>query len=73
SSAGSLPEIVGDAGLLTPPQDVDALADALLRAMSDEPLRAELVARGYVRVRAFDWDAAARQHLDVYRAVARRR
>jgi glycosyltransferase involved in cell wall biosynthesis len=41
--------------------------------VSDEPLRAELVARGYVRVRAFDWDTAARQHLDVYRAVARRR
>jgi glycosyltransferase involved in cell wall biosynthesis len=73
SSAGSLPEIVGDAGLLTPPEDVEALADALLRAVSDEPLRAELVARGYVRVRAFDWDTAARQHLDVYRAVARRR
>jgi glycosyltransferase involved in cell wall biosynthesis len=72
SSAGSLPEIVGDAGLLAPPEDVDALADALTRAVSDEALRAQLVARGYERVRAFDWDAAARQHVAVYHAVARR-
>ena len=72
SSAGSLPEIVGDAGLLAPPEDVDALADALTRAVSDQALRAELVARGAARVRAFDWDAAARQHVAVYHAVARR-
>ncbi len=73
SSAGSLPEIVGDAGLLTAPEDVDALAEALTRAVSDEPLRAHLVARGYARARAFDWDKAARQHVEVYHAVARRR
>jgi glycosyltransferase involved in cell wall biosynthesis len=63
---------VGDAGLLAVPEDVDALADALTRAVSDEALRAQLVARGYERVRAFDWDAAARQHVAVYHAVARR-
>lgn len=72
SSGGSLPEIVGDAGLLAPPEDVGALADVLTRAVSDEPLRAEMIARGYARVRAFDWEKAARQHVAVYHAVARR-
>lgn len=73
SSAGSLPEIVGDAGLLAAPEDVEALADALSRASSDEPLRATLIARGNERARQFDWDEAARQHVAVYHAVARRR
>ena len=73
SAAGSLPEIVGDAGLLAPPEDVDALADALTRAVGDDAVRAHMVARGYERVRRFDWDAAARQHVAVYHAVARKR
>lgn len=72
SSAGSLPEIVGDAGLLAAPADVDALADALTRAVSDETLRAQMIARGRVRAQRFDWDEAARQHVAVYHAVARR-
>ncbi len=72
SSAGSLPEIVGSAGLLAAPEDVDALADALTRAVSDQALRSQLVARGYERVGAFDWDVAARQHVAVYHEVAKR-
>ena len=73
SAVGSLPEIVGDAGLLAPPENVEALADALTRAVGDEYLRAQMVARGYERVRLFDWDAAARQHVAVYHSVARNR
>ena len=72
SSAGSLPEIVGDAGLLAAPDDVEGLAAQLVRAVSDAPSRAWMVERGYARVRLFDWDTAARQHLAVYRAVAQR-
>ena len=71
-AAGSLPEIVGDAGLLVAPEDVAGLAEALTRAASDEPLRQRLVALGYERVRRFDWDASARQHLAIYHDVARR-
>lgn len=72
SSAGSLPEIVGSAGLLAAPEDVEGLAEALTRAVGDESLRSELVARGYERVAAFDWDAAARKHVAVYHDVAKR-
>ena len=45
--AGALPEVVGDAGLLVPP---DRLADALVRALTDEELRARLAAAGPRRV-----------------------
>jgi hypothetical protein len=49
-AAGALPEVVGDAGLLVPPGDPAALSDALLRALTDEPLRARLVVAGPRRV-----------------------
>jgi glycosyltransferase involved in cell wall biosynthesis len=70
STGGSLPEIVGDAGLLAASDDVSALANALARAVGDAALRERLITAGYARARTFDWDAAARQHIAVYHAVA---
>jgi glycosyltransferase involved in cell wall biosynthesis len=67
ANTSSLPEVVGDAALLHPPGDHDALAAALLRLLSDAALRADLRARGPVRAAAFTWERAARQTLTVYR------
>jgi len=61
--ATSLPEIVGDAGLLVDPMDDDAMADALHRAMTDEVLRRTLIDKGKKRSRDFSWEATARQTL----------
>lgn len=61
SEASSLPEVVGEAGLLVDPLDVDALAGALERALDDEALRADLCARGVARAARFSWDESARQ------------
>jgi glycosyltransferase involved in cell wall biosynthesis len=62
----SLPEVVGDAGLLVDPFDVDALAAAISRLISDSSLRAELTAKGLERAKLFDWRETARQTLTVY-------
>jgi L-malate glycosyltransferase len=50
--AGGIPEIVEDdvTGLLVPPRDAVALAQAIVRALEDEPLRARIGAAGFVRV-----------------------
>jgi alpha-1,3-rhamnosyl/mannosyltransferase len=61
----SIPEIVGDAALLVDPDDVAGYAAALLRALHDETLRAELAAKGRARVATFDWRTAASQTLDL--------
>jgi glycosyltransferase involved in cell wall biosynthesis len=71
SNVSAPAEVAGDAALLANPFDVEALAAALRRADTDESLRAELRARGEERVRAFSWDRAARQTLEVYRAAAK--
>ena len=69
SNAASLPEVVGDAGLLLPPRDVGAWVGALDRLLGDAPLRADLRAKGLARARRFSWDTAAERTLEVYRSV----
>lgn len=55
SDQGDLREIVGDAGLLVPPNDVAALAEALARLCQDPGLRHTLSAAARVRAGALDW------------------
>lgn len=70
STASSLPEVAGDAALLVPPTDVDALAAALQAALTDEALRAMLNQKAQARLALFSWDKSARQLLDTYHQVA---
>jgi glycosyltransferase involved in cell wall biosynthesis len=59
SSASSLPEVVGEAGLLVDPADVEGWTAALERVCSDADLRADLRARGLQRASELTWDRAA--------------
>jgi glycosyltransferase involved in cell wall biosynthesis len=69
TTAGSVPEVVGDAALLVDPDDVDALAGALETALADDSVRRDLVARGHARHGAFSWTQMVDELLDVYSAV----
>jgi glycosyltransferase involved in cell wall biosynthesis len=69
SDASSLPEVAGDAALLVDPEDMEALAAALQRLVSDEALRRELVERGYRQVQRFSWRGCAEEALQVLEAV----
>jgi len=60
SRISSLPEVVGDAAVLVDPYNVEDIAGALERVLTDEPLRAALVARGRKRVHHFSWERSAR-------------
>ena len=70
SDSGSLPEVVGDAGLLVSPTDVDAIARALEHLWEDEGLRWTLGERGRQRAMGFDWESVARRTDEVYRQAA---
>jgi glycosyltransferase involved in cell wall biosynthesis len=67
--ASSLPEVVGDAALSVPPDDVSGWTTALWRLLADASLRAELRRRGLERARCFSYERVARETLAVYRAV----
>ncbi len=67
SSASSLPEVVGDAGLLLDPQDPGAWSDAVQRIMEEGELRQRLSRKGLERAALFTWERCARETLDVLR------
>jgi glycosyltransferase involved in cell wall biosynthesis len=66
SDRTSLPEVVGDAGLLVDPFDEAALAHALAALLDDAELRTRLRTRGLARAASFDWRETARRTLEVY-------
>jgi glycosyltransferase involved in cell wall biosynthesis len=69
SNAGSLPEIVGDAGVIVSPEDPDDIAHGLGWVLGNERFRELLVERGFARAAAFSWDRAARETMAVYERV----
>jgi glycosyltransferase involved in cell wall biosynthesis len=70
TTAGALPEVVGDSALLVPPGDPQALADQLTALLADPGLRLSLGERGRLRVASrFTWEATARATVERYREV----
>jgi glycosyltransferase involved in cell wall biosynthesis len=71
SNISSMPEILGEAGILVKPEEADGLADAMSRVTQDGELRKRLVRQGLERAKLFTWDRAAQATLAVYeRAVS---
>jgi glycosyltransferase involved in cell wall biosynthesis len=69
SNTSSLPEVVGDAGLLFNPNSTDELVDCLRFVLDNPTVRDQLVQTGLERAQQFSWDKTASQTLDVYRSV----
>jgi len=69
SSSSSLPEIVGDAGLLVDPHDVEAQTQALVEICTDHGRHHELSSKSRARAKLFSWDDVARRTLEVYRVA----
>jgi glycosyltransferase involved in cell wall biosynthesis len=67
SNAASLPEVVGDAGLMLAPDDDSGWAAALKRVWTDAPYRLELADRGVRQARQFTWQTTSRQIAQAYR------
>lgn len=70
--ATSIPEVVGDAGVLVEPGDIEGMAKALLEVSSDPRLWSRYSAAGLKRVQRFSWDETARETLKVYEKVSGR-
>jgi len=72
SNRASMPELLGDAGLLIDPEDVELMADSIAQIINDRLLAAELSRRGLARSRQYSWAETARSTLAVYRTAASR-
>ena len=65
----SLPEVVGEAGLLVPHSDAGLIAAALRRLIAEPETRAALGAAARARARTFTWEETARRTRAVYEAM----
>ena len=65
----SIPEVVGDAGVLVARSDADLLAGAIAGLVAEPETRAALAAAGRVRAAAFTWEETARRTRAVYEEV----
>jgi len=71
SSAGSLPEIAGNAALVCRPDHPDDFAEAMTKLARNPDLRRSLADRALARAPLFTWEIAAQQTMDVYESVIR--
>lgn len=69
TAAGAVEEVLGDAAVIVPVGDDDALADAIVRVAMSEDLQHDLVTRGHDRAAIYTWDACARGMADLWRTA----
>jgi glycosyltransferase involved in cell wall biosynthesis len=75
TSVGDLPNMVesGKAGLVVPPKDPKALAEAIIKLLKDEKLRKEMGKNALKKAQELSWDNIAKMHMKVYEEVLNER
>lgn len=66
STAGSLPEVAGEAGLLVDPTDPEEIASSVFKLLTDDDFRDKKRQQGLKQVEKFSWEEAARMTLDIF-------
>jgi glycosyltransferase involved in cell wall biosynthesis len=69
SNTSSLPEVVGQAGIMVSPTDVESMAGSLEQALTDEAQRQRLAAAGKAQAATFNWQHTATQLLELYEGL----
>lgn len=71
SNVSSLPEVVGEAGIQVPPEDVERLSEEIESLLGDDQRRTFLIQKGLERAKQFTWERCAGMTLEVYNRVMR--
>lgn len=71
SNTSSLPEIVGNAGILVSSEDIDSIARAMGEVLTNERLREDMISKGLKRAGMFSWKIAAEETLKICEKVYR--
>jgi glycosyltransferase involved in cell wall biosynthesis len=66
SNTTSLPEVVGDAGIMINPQDIELMADEMYDVLTNDTLKDNMTNKGLKRAKLFNWDKAAHKTLNIY-------
>lgn len=69
SNTSSLPEVVGDAGIMVSPTDVDALCQSMLDIYNSDSLRKTISLKSIEQAKKFSWQKCMRETIDVYKTA----
>jgi glycosyltransferase involved in cell wall biosynthesis len=69
ANSSSIPEVVGDAGILFEPKAVEDLADILLELLDSPSKREDMITKGFDRNQQFSWDKTAAKTMEVYKSL----
>jgi len=69
SNYGAMAEVAGDAALLVDPYNIDKIAEAMYKVLTDQDLRKNLINKGLERAKQFSWEKTAKETLGVYKEV----
>jgi len=69
SNVASLPEVVGDAGILVDPMNVDQIAEAMLYLVENKKMLGVLSEKGIERAKKFRWEDSAQQVIEIIRQM----
>ncbi|MGG6270194.1 glycosyltransferase family 4 protein [Leptolyngbya sp. AN03gr2] len=69
SNSSSLPEVAGDAAILVDPNNVEQLAESILKVIRDRQFRSSLVQKGREQAKLFSWEKTAKKTLNAYRSI----
>jgi glycosyltransferase involved in cell wall biosynthesis len=72
SNITSIPEVVGDAGILIDPTNLKQMEMSMVKLIDDQSLRLDLIAKGFKQVTNFSWQNMAKQTLEVYNIAYKR-
>lgn len=69
SNVSSLPEVAGDAAILVDPKDIGGIAKNMIKILSDDHFKNELVRKGHTQAQKFTWEASAEKLYNIYKEV----
>ena len=69
TDTGGTPEVVGNAALYVKPHDADMIAKALLKTITNENTRRDLIQKGFEQIKKFSWEKTAVETLEVFNKI----
>jgi glycosyltransferase involved in cell wall biosynthesis len=70
SNTSSLPEVIGDAGIMEDPQDEKGLSKTMLDLYQDESFRKDYAKKGLERSKLFSWEKSANELVAIYEKIS---
>ncbi len=73
SNSSSLPEVVGNGGIMVDPYNVDAMAEKIDQVLSDKKKQVDLIHKGFQQTKKFSWEKTAQETLKIYEEIHRKK